>query len=99
MSAPSQSLASPPNKALQQKIQFGESDPERLIDILNRYQYFSSIEPTPQSEKLGKYLFFTTHDKFEAAKTWISTDLPQIWAELDHNFLDELPPSVQCPPI
>jgi hypothetical protein len=85
-------------KALQQKIQFDESDPERVIDILNCYQYFSSIEPTPQSEKLGKYLFITTHDKFEApAKTWISTDLPQIWAGLDHNFLDELPPLVQCP--
>jgi hypothetical protein len=58
---------------------------------------FSSIEPTPQSEKIGKYLFITTQDKFEAAKNWINTELPQIWVALDHNFLDELPDSVQCP--
>jgi hypothetical protein len=64
---------------------------------VHRYPYFSSIEPTQQSEKIGKYLFITTQDKFEAAKNWINTELPQIWAALDHNFLDELPDSVQCP--
>jgi hypothetical protein len=84
-------------KALQQSIQFGEDAPERLIDVLNRYEYFSSIESTSLSGKIGKYLFITTNKKFEAAKTWIIQDLPKIWAELDHNFLDELPTSVQCP--
>jgi hypothetical protein len=82
---------------LQQSIQFGEDTPERLIDVLNRYEYFSSIESTSLSRKIGKYLFITTNEKFEAAKTWITQDLPKIWAELDHNFLDELPTSVQCP--
>jgi hypothetical protein len=84
-------------KALQQSIQFGEDAPERLIDVLNRCEYFSSIEATSQSGKIGKYLSITTNEKFEAAKTWITQDLPKIWAELDHNFLDKLPTSVQCP--
>jgi hypothetical protein len=84
-------------KALQQSIQFGESAPERLIDVLNRYKCFSSIETMTQSVKMGKYLFITTHNKFDAAKTWIINDFPKIWAELDHTFLDELPVSVQCP--
>jgi hypothetical protein len=84
-------------KALQHSIQFGEDAPERLIDVLNRYEYFSSIESTSLSGKIGKYLFITTNEKFEAAKTWITQDLPKIWAELDHNFLDELPTLVQCP--
>jgi hypothetical protein len=50
-----------------------------------------------QSEKLGKYLFRTMSAQFEAAKQWINSDLPKIWAELDHTFLDELPTTVQCP--
>jgi uncharacterized protein (DUF952 family) len=84
-------------KTLQQQIQFGESAPERLIDVLNRYKYFSSIESTSQSEKIGKYLFITTNGKFDAAKTWIIHDLLKLWAELNHNFLDELPVSIQYP--
>jgi hypothetical protein len=84
-------------KALQQPITLGEAAPERLIDVLNRYKQFSSIEPTPQSDKLGKYIFITTAAQFDTAKAWINSDLPQIWAELDKNFLDELPTSVKCP--
>jgi hypothetical protein len=84
-------------KALQQSISLGDSDPERLIDVLNRYKLFTSIEPTAQSEKLGKYFFITTSELFVAAKQWINTDLPLIWAELDQTFLNELPTSIQCP--
>jgi hypothetical protein len=84
-------------KALQQPITLGASDPERLIDVLNRYKLFTSIEPTVQSDKLGKHLFITASEQFDAAKQWIHTDLPLIWAELDHNFLDELLASIQCP--
>jgi hypothetical protein len=84
-------------KALQQQIKLGAESPERLIDVLNRYKYFSSIKPTSQSEKLGTYFFMTTSAQFEAAKQWINSELPKIWAELDHTFLDELPTSVQCP--
>jgi hypothetical protein len=97
MAAPSQSLLASPPRRYNKKDSIRQVRPRKAHQyLLNRYQYFSSIDPTPQSEKLGKYLFMT-HDKFEAAKTWISNDLPQIWAELDHYFLDELPPSVQCP--
>jgi hypothetical protein len=85
-------------KALQQQIQAGtEAQPERLVDLLNRYKYFTSIEPTTQSKKLGKYLFITTAAQFEEAKLWITTDLHQIWVTLDNTFIDELPDTVKCP--
>jgi hypothetical protein len=85
-------------KALQQHIKAGtEAQPECLIDLLNRYKYFSCIEPTTQSKKLGKYLFITMAAQFDEAKLWITTDLPQIWATLDHTFIEELPDTVQCP--
>jgi hypothetical protein len=60
-------------KTMQQQIQLGAAAQERLIDILNRCKYFSSIRPTVQLEKLGKYLFTTTSAQFEAAKKLINT--------------------------
>ena len=35
--------------------------------------------------------------KFDQAKLFIVNTLPQIWAKLDNNFLNELPPLVNCP--
>jgi hypothetical protein len=63
-------------KALQQPIILGNTPSERLIGVLNRYKYFSSIEPTSQSEKLGKYIFMTTETQFEEVKKWINSAGP-----------------------
>jgi hypothetical protein len=84
-------------KALKEMIKLGDQEPETVLSLLNRYSHFSSIEITPQSEKLGKYLFMTTADKFEKGKQFIQHSLPQIWAKLDNTFLDELPAMVKCP--
>ena len=79
-------------KALLEKIQVGSDPaPVTVLEILNRYSHFSSIEATPQSEAIGKYFFLTTRPQFEQAKVFITETLPQLWAKLDNNFLTEPP--------
>jgi hypothetical protein len=84
-------------KALQQKITTGTGPAETVLSLLNRYHYFSSIEPTTKSEELGLYFFLTTGEKFDQGMRFVTTTLPKIWAKLDNTFLDELPASVRCP--
>jgi hypothetical protein len=78
-------------------IQVGESPPQTVQSLLNRYSHFTSIEETTQSHELGKYLFMTTAAKFEKGKQFITNSIPQLWAKLDNTFLDELPSSVRYP--
>jgi hypothetical protein len=78
-------------------ITAGNSAPQTVLSLLNRYSYFTSIETTSQSDALGKYHFMTTKVMFDQLKTFITDLLPQIWAQLDNTFLDELPESVKYP--
>jgi type IV secretory pathway VirB10-like protein len=50
-----------------------------------------------KSEELGLYFMLTNVKDFENAKKFVTDTLPKIWAKLDNTFLNELPPSVQCP--
>jgi hypothetical protein len=84
-------------KALKGMITAGDSAPQTVLSLLNKYPYFTSIEITSQSEALGKYHFMTTKAMFDQAKTFITESLPQIWAQLDNTFLDEMPESVKYP--
>jgi hypothetical protein len=74
-----------------------DSPPQTVLSLLNRHAHFSSIEAPAQSVSLGKYFFITTEQKYEKAKEFITDTLPEIGSRLDNTFLDELPPSVQCP--
>jgi hypothetical protein len=84
-------------KAMKALIQLGNDEPTEVLTLIRRYPYFTSIEPTPSSESLGKYIFLTTREHFDAAKQFILLTLPKIWQQIDNNFLEELPSSVQCP--
>jgi hypothetical protein len=78
-------------------IQLGNDEPTKVLTLIRRYPYFTSIEPTPLSESLGKYIFLTMREHFDAAKQSILLTLPKIWQQIDNNFLEELSTSVQCP--
>jgi hypothetical protein len=84
-------------KAMKEKLSAGTAPPETVLRLLNRYHYFSSIEPTSKSNELGLYFFLTTNEHFEKAKQFVIETLPKIWAKLDNNFLEDLPASVRCP--
>jgi hypothetical protein len=84
-------------KALQETITIGQSGPQTVLNLLNQYHYFTSIEPTSKSDELGLYFFLTTSENFDKGKQFIKETLPKIWTRLNNTFLDELPPSVKCP--
>jgi hypothetical protein len=85
-------------KALKEKITVGnDPEPVSVLNVLNQCSHFTSMEPAPQSETIGKYFFLTTKNKFTQAKEFITNTLPQLWAKLDDTFLHELPASVQVP--
>jgi hypothetical protein len=85
------------SKAMHEIIQLDDEEPTEVITLIRRYPHFTSIEPTPSSETLGKYIFLTTIDKFEVAKRFIIDTLPKIWQQINNTFLEELPSSVCCP--
>jgi hypothetical protein len=68
-----------------------------VLDLLNKYPYFSSIEATTKSDALRLYFFLTTNDQFDQGKKFVTEQLPKMWAKLERNFLEELPQSVKCP--
>jgi hypothetical protein len=67
-----------------------------VLELLNKYQYFTSIEATTKSDALGLYFFLTTAEQFKQGKKFITEQIPKIWAQLQNNFLQELPESVKC---
>jgi hypothetical protein len=67
------------------------------MELLNKYQYFTSIEATTKPEALGLYFFLTTAEQCEPGKKFITEQLPRIWAQLKNTFLEDLPESVKCP--
>jgi hypothetical protein len=84
-------------KAMQELIQAGESPPETVWKLINRYPQFSSIEATGKSDALGLYFFMTNEANYKNGKEFIIQMLPKIWTRLKNTFLSELPPSVRCP--
>jgi hypothetical protein len=84
-------------KALKEMITAGDSAPQTVLSLLNKYPYFTSIEITSQSDALGKYHFMTTKAMFDQAKMFNTESLPQIWAHLDNTFPNELQESVKYP--
>jgi hypothetical protein len=85
-------------KALKEVIDLENGQPPAtLLEILDRYPQFTSIEATPQSATIGKYFFMTTSEKKEQGKTFITDTLPNLWAKLSNTFLTNFPSSVNCP--
>jgi hypothetical protein len=84
-------------KALQETIRVGNSPPQSVINLILKYKYFTSIEPTSKSTEIGLYFFVTTATLFDQAKQFTVETIPKIWSKLENNFLDELPPSIKCP--
>jgi hypothetical protein len=84
-------------KAMKAIIQLGDDDPAKVITLIRRYPYFTSIESTNSSESLGKYFFVTTTEHYNKVRLLIIDALPKIWQQLDEKVLDELPASVRYP--
>jgi hypothetical protein len=84
-------------KAMAAMIQLDDGEESQVYSYIRRYQFFTSIEATQLSDKLGKYLFMTTEEHFLEAKKFITDTLPKIWQKIDNTFLEELPASVRCP--
>jgi hypothetical protein len=75
-------------KAMKEIIQVGGSPVQTVLQLLNHYTHFSSIEPTSKLEELDLYFFLTTDKPLKKAKKFVMTTLLQIWVKLDNNFLD-----------
>jgi hypothetical protein len=61
------------------RIDSNDPEPVSVLNILNRHSHFTSMEPVPQSETIGKYFFLITKNKFTQAKECITNTLPQLW--------------------
>jgi hypothetical protein len=59
-------------KAMQELIQAGESPPETVWKLINRYPQFSSIQATGKSDALGLYFFMTNEAKYKKARNSLS---------------------------
>jgi hypothetical protein len=82
---------------MKEALSIDEAPAQTVLSVLNKYHYFTSIEPTSKSEELGLYLFLSTSKHFDQDKRIITDTLPKMWAKLENNVHNELSATVRCP--